>query len=39
MFNRAHRLNPLNKVTFNPDYRTEEIIKGSGDGGKILSKL
>lgn len=39
MFNRAHRLNPLNKLTFNPDYRTEEIVMGSGDGGKILSKL
>ncbi|KAI9880063.1 MAG: hypothetical protein M1830_005795 [Pleopsidium flavum] len=39
MFNRAHRLNPLNKMTFNPDYRTDEIIMGSGDGGKILSRL
>ena len=39
MFHRAHRLNPLNKLTFNPDYRTEEIVMGSGDGGKILSKL
>ncbi|CAL5872466.1 uncharacterized protein PFLUO_LOCUS6730 [Penicillium psychrofluorescens] len=39
LFNRAHRLNPLNKVTFNPDYRTDEIVKGSGDGGAILSKL
>lgn len=39
IFNRAHRLNPLNKITFNPDYHTEEIVMGSGDGGKILAKL
>ncbi|RFU31961.1 hypothetical protein B7463_g4381, partial [Scytalidium lignicola] len=39
LFNRAHRLNPLNRVTFNPDYRTDEIVMGSGDGGQILSKL
>lgn len=39
LFNRAHRLNPLNKITFNPDYRTDEIVMGSGDAGKILSKL
>ncbi|KAH8811029.1 acyl-CoA dehydrogenase/oxidase C-terminal [Xylogone sp. PMI_703] len=39
LFHRAHRLNPLNRVTFNPDYRTAEIVMGSGDGGQILSKL
>jgi acyl-CoA oxidase len=39
LFNRAHRLNPLNKITFNPDYRTNEIVLGSGDEGQILSKL
>lgn len=39
MFNRAHRLNPLNSITFNADYHTEEIVHGSGDGGHILSKL
>lgn len=39
LFNRAHRLNPLNMVTFNPDYRTDEIVIGSNDGGEILSKL
>ncbi|KAI8682254.1 Acyl-coenzyme A oxidase [Fusarium keratoplasticum] len=39
LFNRAHRLNPLNRITFNPDYRTDELIMGSGDGGKILAKL
>ncbi|KAJ5558582.1 hypothetical protein N7535_008798 [Penicillium sp. DV-2018c] len=39
LFNRAHRLNPLNTLTFNPDYRTDELVKGSNDGGAILSKL
>jgi acyl-CoA oxidase len=39
LFYRAHVLNPLNRVTFNPDYRNPEIVKGSNDGGKILSKL
>ncbi|KAF9892105.1 hypothetical protein FE257_002511 [Aspergillus nanangensis] len=39
LFHRAHRLNPLNRMTFNPDYRTDEIVKGSNDGGSILSKL
>jgi acyl-CoA oxidase len=39
LFYRAHVLNPLNQVTFNPDYRNPEIVKGSNDGGKILSKL
>jgi acyl-CoA oxidase len=40
LFDLAHRRNPLNKVTFNPDWRSEEIVLGSGDGGKhVLAKL
>ncbi|KAF2709390.1 acyl-CoA dehydrogenase/oxidase C-terminal [Pleomassaria siparia CBS 279.74] len=40
LFDMAHRRNPLNKTTFNPDYRSEEIVKGSGDkGDAILAKL
>ncbi|OQE16078.1 hypothetical protein PENFLA_c029G00912 [Penicillium flavigenum] len=40
LFNRAHRLNPLNRITFNPNYWEDEIVKGSGgDGRGILSKL
>jgi len=40
LFDMAHRRNPLNKVTFNPDYRSEEIVLGSGDGGRhVLAKL
>ncbi|KAJ5227844.1 hypothetical protein N7489_008552 [Penicillium chrysogenum] len=40
LFNRAHRLNPLNRITFNPNYWEDEIVKGSGDNGRgILSKL
>lgn len=40
LFDMAHRRNPLNKVTFNPDYRSDEIVLGSGDGGRhILAKL
>ncbi|KAK4508310.1 hypothetical protein PRZ48_002048 [Zasmidium cellare] len=40
LWNRAHRLNPLNEITFNPDYRSEEIVMGSGDGGRgVLAKL
>lgn len=40
LFDMAHRRNPLNKVTFNPDWRSEEIVLGSGDGGKhVLAKL
>lgn len=41
LFNRAHRLNPLNEITFNSDYRSEEIVRG-GDGkelSRILAKL
>jgi acyl-CoA oxidase len=40
LFNRAHRRNPLNNVTFNVDWESEEIVLGSGDEGKqILAKL
>ncbi|KAF2736446.1 acyl-CoA oxidase [Polyplosphaeria fusca] len=40
LFDRAHRRNPLNGVTFNVDWRSEEIVLGSGDGGRgILAKL
>lgn len=40
MFHRVHNLNPLNRITFNPDYRSSEIVMGSGDAGKdILAKL
>lgn len=39
LFNRAHRLNPLNKETFNPNYWEEEIVMGSNDGAAILAKL
>jgi acyl-CoA oxidase len=40
LFDMAHRRNPLNKVTFNVNWRSEEIVLGSGDGGKhVLAKL
>lgn len=39
LFDRAHRQNPLNREIFNPDYRTDELVLGSGDAGEILSKL
>jgi acyl-CoA oxidase len=40
LFDMAHRRNPLNKITFNSDYRSEEIVLGSGDGGRhVLAKL
>lgn len=40
LWNRAHRLNPLNEITFNPDYRSDEIVKGRKDGmDAILAKL
>lgn len=39
LFHRAHKQNPLNNETFNPDYRTDEIVLGSGDAGQILAKL
>jgi acyl-CoA oxidase len=39
LFNRAHRLNPLNRITFNPNYWEDEIVKGSNDSCEILAKL
>ena len=41
LFNRAHRLNPLNKITFNSDYRSEEIVRGGErkELSRILAKL
>jgi acyl-CoA oxidase len=39
LFNRAHRLNPLNKLTFNPYYWDEEIVRGNKDDGTMLAKL
>lgn len=39
LFNRAHRLNPLNRITFNPNYWEDEIVKGSNDSSEILAKL
>lgn len=40
LFNRAHRLNPLNEMTFNPYYKSEEIVMGGqSDMEKILAKL
>lgn len=40
LFERAHRRNPLNGTTFNVDWRSEEVVLGSGDGGRgLLAKL
>jgi len=40
LYDRAHRQNPLNRTTFNVDWKSDEIVLGSGDGGKhILAKL
>jgi acyl-CoA oxidase len=40
LFHRAHRLNPLNEITFNPNYKSEELVMGGGDDlKKILAKL
>jgi acyl-CoA oxidase len=39
LFDMAHRQNPLNRITFNPNWDDEEIVLGSGDAKKILSKL
>jgi acyl-CoA oxidase len=39
LFNRAHRLNPLNKVTVNPNYWDDEIVKGGKDIDAIRAKL
>ncbi|KAL4862474.1 hypothetical protein BDV12DRAFT_43134 [Aspergillus spectabilis] len=39
LFNRAHRLNPLNKITVNPNYWEDEIVKGGVDLKSLQSKL
>lgn len=39
LFHRAHVLNPLNRITFNPNYKVDELVMGSNDGGSILAKL
>lgn len=39
LFKRAHKENPLNKITFNPDWRNEEIVMGANDMQKLLAKL
>ncbi|KAI9369542.1 acyl-CoA dehydrogenase/oxidase C-terminal [Aspergillus egyptiacus] len=39
LFNRAHRLNPLNRVTVNPNYWEDEIVKGGEDLRGIRAKL
>ncbi|KAJ5527825.1 fatty-acyl coenzyme A oxidase (Pox1) [Penicillium frequentans] len=40
LYNRAHRLNPLNRITFNPNYWEDEIVKGDGgDWSSFLAKL
>ncbi|EXJ63846.1 hypothetical protein A1O7_00181 [Cladophialophora yegresii CBS 114405] len=31
LFHKAHKENPLNLVTFNPDWRSEEIVMGEGE--------
>jgi acyl-CoA oxidase len=39
LFYRAHRQNPLNDITFNPHWETEDIIHGvTSDTGR-LSKI
>ncbi|KAL4760922.1 acyl-CoA dehydrogenase/oxidase [Aspergillus foveolatus] len=43
LFHRAHRVNPLNKTTVNPNYWEDEIVKNQGPEGEdmwsILAKL
>jgi acyl-CoA oxidase len=40
IYDMAHRQNPLNKTIFNVNWQSEEIVLGSGDGGRhILAKL
>jgi acyl-CoA oxidase len=39
LYDMAHRQNPLNRETFNPNWEDEEIVLGSGDANRILSKL
>lgn len=37
--NRAHVLNPLNKVTFNPDYKNNEIVMGRVAYGRFWQTI
>ena len=40
LFNRAHRLNPLNEITVNPYHTDDEIVRdGGGSMENILAKL
>ena len=40
LFQKVHRENPLNRVTFNVDWKSDEIVKGDADSEKrILAKL
>lgn len=39
LFNRAHRLNPLNDIVFNIDYKDDEIVRGSGERKPLSPKL
>ncbi|PKY04427.1 acyl-CoA oxidase [Aspergillus campestris IBT 28561] len=39
LFNRAHRQNPLNRMTVNPNYWEDEIVKGGDDMKSIRTKL
>lgn len=41
LFHLAHRENPLNRQTFNPDWRSEEIVMGEGEeqARKRIEKL
>lgn len=40
LFDMAHRRNPLNKVTFDHRWWSEDVVLGSGDGGRgVLAKL
>ncbi|KAL9088347.1 MAG: hypothetical protein Q9165_006272 [Trypethelium subeluteriae] len=40
LFQKAHRENPLNRVTFNVDWRSSEIVKGDKESeARILAKL
>ncbi|KAK7883621.1 hypothetical protein LTR67_011031 [Exophiala xenobiotica] len=31
LFHKAHKENPLNRLTFNPDWKSEEIVMGEGE--------
>lgn len=39
LYDMAHRRNPLNRITFNPDWRSDEIVKGGGGVKDLLAKL